>query len=212
MTTREYRWGTNIPAIKSILETFEITGVLELGAGLNSTKIFYESNIPTTSIETDIEWINKLKPTLIENEKFKFIHHNLGIHFKRTFVQIDEKIRKDSVDFYKQYIIPDMNFLFVDHVAGLRIDALNELKNHFDVIAYHDAEEVKLYRYDLLNTEDYIHIMNKTPVVWTGILIKNKLINDDTDNLLRLTKKLKINNIEYCNIHSVKYNGTVELF
>jgi len=40
---RSLRWGSHIPLNKSLLQTFPITGALELGAGFYSTKLFFDA-------------------------------------------------------------------------------------------------------------------------------------------------------------------------
>ena len=45
--------GTHLPVLKAMLECFEPAGILELGAGENSTKFFYGYNKRVVYVETD---------------------------------------------------------------------------------------------------------------------------------------------------------------
>ena len=60
----DYKWGSNIPVIKTIMEFFNPSGVLELGIGKYSTPLLYSYNKKLISIETDGDWINSVKKTI----------------------------------------------------------------------------------------------------------------------------------------------------
>lgn len=175
-----FNMGTHIPVLKAILEAFEPTGILELGIGENSTRMFYQYNKPLISIETDAEWYQYMKDELISKDNFKLIHHKLpaNIHRKsKLHRDISMDLANDCVEFYKDVIEQnsDVNFLFIDHVSGLRGIALASLFDRFDFVVYHDAEN-KGYGYDLFKSKDsdqYIKFMFKSFESWSGILINN---------------------------------------
>jgi len=205
---RDFRWGSNIPVIKSIMEYFNPTGVLELGVGRNSTPVIYEYNKKLISIETDKAWIEAVKETIPSRDNFFLIHHDLGINFRRTFVNIDKQIKKQCVKFYTQFISPDMEFLFVDHVAGLRASAIIGLMDSFKYIAYHDADEPKLYGYNHLTkdvTKNFIHILDRLPHVHTGILIRNEY-SSDIEKFINVLDK---HNELYCSEFNIPYDRDI---
>jgi len=209
----DYRWGSNRPVLKTIMNFFNPSGILELGVGKYSTPLLYQYNKKLISIETDGDWIETVKKIIEPRDNFQIIHHKLGIHFKTKFKFISEKIKQECVEFYKQYITPDLEFLFVDHVSGLRASSLVALFDKFKYIAYHDAEpeQFKGYNYQILTKEkskDYIHLMNRTPLVNTGILIHN----DFLDRINDFITQLETNNIEYCNQFDIKYESPVKIF
>lgn len=202
----EYKWGSNRPVLKTIMEFFKPTGVLELGVGKYSTKLLYDYNIPLTSIETDEAWINEVGDTLLPRDNFKLIHHPLGIHFKTKYQDIGDKDKEKSVRFYTQYVEPNMEFLFIDHVSGLRAYTLVHMFGKFKYVAYHDAEpkQYKNYNYHSLTPnkiQNYYHILNNTPLVSTGILIHKKSIDD----IYSFIDVLNTNNIEYCAKYNIDY-------
>lgn len=209
-TVSDYKWGSNIPVIKTIMEFFIPIGVLELGAGRFSTPLLYQYNKKLISIETDSVWIEAVKKTIEPRNNFQIIHHDLGIQHKTKFNQISEEIKQECVDFYKQYISPELEFLFIDHVSGLRASSLLALFDKFKYVAYHDAEpaQFKNYNYQILTKEkskNYIHMMSQTPLVHTGILIHKDYKNVIKDFIEVLNK----NNKEYCKKYNMNYEKKV---
>jgi len=206
----DYKWGSNRPVIKTIMEFFTPKGVLELGAGKFSTSMLYKYNKKLISIETDKAWIDTIKETLEPRSNFQIIHHDLGIHHKTKFNQISEKIKKECVEFYKHHISSELEFLLVDHVSGLRASSLLALFDKFKYVAYHDAQPAQFrnYNYNILTKEkskDYIHMMSQTPLVHTGILI-HKGYNNVIKNFIEI---LNDNNEEYCKKYNMKYEKKV---
>lgn len=207
-----YKWGSNRPVLKSIMDFFNPSGVLELGIGKYSTPLLYKYNKKLISIETDGDWIESIKKMIEPRDNFQAIHHKLlNIHSKTKFNLISEKIKQDCIEFYKQYITPDLEFLFVDHVSGLRASSLVALFDKFQYIAYHDAEpkQFKNYNYQILTkekTKDYIHLMNKTPLVNTGILIHRKY----SDIIKSFIEILDNNNKEYCKQFGMIYDEGIK--
>jgi hypothetical protein len=204
--TFEYRWGSNRPVIKTIMEHFIPKGVLELGVGKYSTPLLYSYNIPLVSIESDKAWIDEVKSLVPDRENFKLIHHDIGIHFKTKYQDISNEVKNKCVEFYKKYITPDLEFLFVDHVSGLRASSILGLFDKFKFIVYHDAEakQFKNYNYHSITpaiTKDYFHFMNQTPLVNTGIFIRSEYEKELDDFIF----KLQFNNMEYCKKFDMEY-------
>jgi len=204
--TFEYRWGSNRPVIKTIMEYFIPKGVLELGVGRYSTPLLYSYNIPLVSIESDKSWIDTVKELVPDRDNFKLIHHDIGIHFKTKYQDIDDKTKNDCVEFYKTYITSDLEFLFVDHVSGLRASSIIGLFDKFKFIAYHDAEakQFRNYNYHSITpkiTKDYFHFMNQTPLVNTGIFLHHDYEKDIDDFIFQL----QLNNRDYCQKFDIHY-------
>jgi len=181
---KDLRWGSHVPANSSILKTFPITGVLELGAGLNSTPLFFNNCKKVISIENDQDWINKLKNEnlIIETDDHKIIHHEIskkivrGTHRK----DIPKNILDETLSFYKSFMTDDLNFLFVDGYAGFRLETLIQLHEFFDIVAYHDAEPKYDYAYDyslFTPSSKYVQLFDRTFSADVGILISNKFEN-----------------------------------
>lgn len=200
----EYRYGTAIPVLKTIIDVFSPKHILELGVGRHSTSLMYcYEKVKLTCIESDKNWIEEVKKVLPEREGFNIIHHNLpfSVHTRRH--QIDSSTRDECIKFYKDQLDIDMDFLFIDHIAGLRVDSLIELHRFFDLIAYHDSED-SCYLYDLFDKRksiDYFHIENKTPLVYTGILIQKDRFEKLGEFLIKLSK----NNSDYCETYDIPF-------
>lgn len=175
------KWGSHIPLDKTILKTFPDVGVLELGAGLYSTKLFFEQTKHAVSIEANHEWIqNVLDDGLQTDENHKIIYHELPKEITHHLLpeQVSKSILADSIDFYKANMNDNLNFLFVDCYVGFRLNALQELHELFDVIVYHDAEPRvdKFYKYSQFNpSTNYDYYIDSTFLVHNGLLIKKSL-------------------------------------
>lgn len=208
----DYKWGSHLPVLESILDVFSVTGVLELGIGKHSTPMLYSRVKKLISVETDEEWIKTVSPYVKPRKGFKLIHHGLGIHHKTKYPQITKEIKEKSLKFYKNIINenPKLNFLFIDHVSGLRVIALIDLFSYFDIIIYHDAQH-PCYCYDLFNLVDsseYFHFIYEIPFVHSGILIHKKYeyLLESLDTVLKEKGSLfcKKFGIEYLHILNKK--------
>lgn len=178
----DLRWGSHVPLNASILKTFPITGVLELGAGLNSTPLFFKHAASAISVEADQAWINKLRneKLITETENHQIIHHEIPepiICSTRREV-IPEQILENAGDFYKTLIDEKLNFLFIDCYSGFRLRALQSIHEHFDVVAYHDAHKGadRNHSYDLFEPSDkFDWYMDETWLTHTGLLVSKEL-------------------------------------
>ena len=190
-----FAMGTHTPVLKAIIECFEPTGILELGIGENSTKVFYDCDKRVVSVETDEEWCSYIEKKLKPKDNFELIYHNLGpkIHRKSKFIRhVSKELANNCVKFYDSILNkhPEINFLFIDHVSGLRAFTLVEMFYKFDFIVYHDAHSAG-YHYNIIDKKDtskYLHFMFKSFDVWSGILIHKKH-QDFIDNFDLLLKK-----------------------
>jgi len=174
---RDFLFGTHLPVNKAILKIFQPSGILELGAGKNSTPLFYNYGKQLISIESDIEWVELLRKQFVPKKDFELIWHDIGFGLQAS-TQRDE-IPKEAADkciaYYNNIIgkNPAINYLFIDHVSGLRMFTLKALFNKFDFICYHDAEDIGYFFYEIENCDlsNYLHYTFKSYEVHTGILI-----------------------------------------
>lgn len=210
---RDLRWGSHIPTNTSILKTFPINGILELGAGLNSTPLFFSNCNKVITIENDLDWINKLKNEnlITESENHKIIYHNLPKNITRSTHRndISNNILRETIEFYKSNMTSDLNFLFVDGYAGLRLETLTHLHKSFDIITYHDAEPRfdKDYDYShFIPSKEYFQIFDRTFSAHVGILISKKF-----ENLIPLFKEnFKIEAEKYADKFNTEYKVFLE--
>ena len=178
---RDLRWGSHVPLNQSILSSIPITGVLELGAGTNSTPLFFEKCEYVTSVESDKHWINKLINDQIvkETENCRLVYHSVPDSINRSTLRkdISKDVLDSAIELYTSLITPQTNFLFVDCYAGFRLEALEKLHEKFDVIVYDDVEPENewCYSYDSFNpNEKYIRLVDKTFLTHVGLLVSNK--------------------------------------
>ena len=181
-------WGSHIPVHEALIDTYEVKGVLELGAGFHSTSFFFENCDYVTSIETDAEWVDKLRASLKEDEKRRLILHPISNDITRSTRRHDvsEEFLKDVVTFWNQHINKDINYLFIDSISSLRLEALEKLKSKFDIIVFHDVNPRGLKNHygedvfdKLKKLKSYSLFVDETYTQYTGILISNKLANFD---------------------------------
>lgn len=176
-------WGSHIPAHKALIDTYDIQGILELGAGLHSTSFFFNNCDNVISIETDKSWVKKLRTELKEDERHKLVLHEIPQNISRATRRRDitNEFLKDSVAFWKKNITKEINYLFIDSISCLRLEALEKLRNKFDIIVFHDANSKGLknhYNENILDklskSTKYNLIIDKTYKQYTGILILKK--------------------------------------
>ena len=207
---RKLKWGSSTHINNSVISAFPITGVLELGAGLNSTPLFFDKVPHVISVEADLNWITKLRETISETTNQRIVHHRLPDTITRATPrkQIPSNIKNNALVLYRSVMNEHLNYLFVDCYGGFRLSAMTELYHDFDVIAYHDAEPNmdKYYGYsEFQSGDDFYHLTDKTFLVHTGILISKKL----ADFLPTFKQTLEVKAQEYANKFGVTHKFTL---
>lgn len=207
LTDKNFTLGTHQPVIKAVLEIFNPSGILELGAGLKSTPIFYKHNSNVVSIESDKDWYEKVKGSIGNRRMFNLVYHRIGhgVNTKTKYPNITNVVTNECLAFYDKYIDNNMEFLFVDHVSGLRVITLRAIFDRFKIVAYHDAQHPG-YFFELLKKEDlsgYKHLMYKSLGVFTGILISNEYSNKMVQKFNTALEKY---GKEYCHKFDAEYN------
>ena len=192
-------WGSHVPINKSILETFDITGVIELGAGYNSTQMFFENNSKVLSIETSKEWVNEIRKNIKEDENHRILYYDIPSNIIKSTRrhQVTKEFLTQAVQFVDSQITSEFNFLFIDSISCLRYDMLVNLYHKFDVITFHDYQKPGIknhYNDGYINEDDdYQMYIDQTYEAHTGILIKKTL----TDKIDQLMSNLQRNTFDY---------------
>ncbi len=207
---KEFNMGSHLPVLQAVLESFRPTGIMELGAGIKSTPLLYDYGKRLISIESDKEWVDAVKAKTGNRENFSLVHHNVGIDRKTKYHAISTKIARESVGFYKKLISNELDFLFIDHVSGLRPIALEALFRNFKITAYHDAQEGR-YFYSVFfkkagkSPKEYSHLIFQSIPVYTGILIHDSY----SDKIDLFEGSLKKYGSEYCRQFGKEYNHSL---
>jgi hypothetical protein len=174
-----FEYGTHLPVLKAVVEVFQPRGVLELGAGKFSTPLFYRHVKKVITVETDETWIHEVGKLVQPREGFALIHHRVPRLTSKTRARaISQGTKNECVKYYEGIIDrhPELDFLFIDHVSGLRSWTLFHLYTRFDFIVYHDAEE-KGHGYERFSDFDngeYFHYVLRAYIPHTGILIRKR--------------------------------------
>jgi len=180
-------WGSHVPINKTIIEFFKVTGVMELGAGYNSTPMFFQHSPYTVSIETDKEWVDKMKADLTEDENRKLIHQttlNPATRATRRHM-VSQEFLQNAYEFWMSHMDDRLNFLFIDSISSLRYEALTRLYDKFDFITFHDYQPPGItnhYNGGFTPPSGYKAYIDKTYPACTGILIKDS-VEFDMDKL-----------------------------
>lgn len=197
--SNRFSWGSHIPINKTILKTFNITGVLELGAGFHSTPFFFENCDYVVSVEQDREWIQKLRDeaNLEEDDNHMLIHMDVSPYIRSSRRNtIDSNALDQASDFFLE-VSEDkrFNFLFVDCYSGFRLEALNSIAHKFDYVVFHDVQprgmENHFYK-DFIVPKEFVRLRDCTFNCHCGILIRKNLFNEEIwsimqDNFLKET-------------------------
>lgn len=202
---KSFLYGSHLPILTAIFDILSPKEVVEFGAGLHSTEFFLKNSDDVISIETEIEWYNKMKGLKDTYDNLTVVYHDVGGGVGRKTKDISKTIKNNVFKFYQE-ILGDSNrcMMFVDHVSGLRAFTIAKLYSKYDIIIYHDAQS-KGYRYDSLkrlDLSDYIHLIHKSFSVHTGVLIKK----DRISNVSTLIDRIKVLEKEYCD----KFNVTIK--
>lgn len=134
-------WSSHVPVHRTLFElSKDIKGVVEIGAGLYSTPLFFELCKNVVSIETDKEWVDQLEDELTFGKKHRLIYHKIPDNIARPTRrhEVSQDFLDDSVLFWKKHIKKSDNYLFVDCISSLRFEAISRLQDQFDYVVFHD--------------------------------------------------------------------------
>lgn len=151
------RYGSHLYLLKDAINALKPKKVLETGMGFDSTKLFIDNGIDTTSIEMQSsEWYYKVYREYEGNPLFK----------SHLFLGTDGAIK--HIDSSEQF-----DFIFVDGHGDNRWEQINASFNHTNVIITHDTEALV---YEWQNTklpERWVWVDFTEVVPWTSILTNN---------------------------------------
>jgi hypothetical protein len=181
------------------METFNVTGVMELGMGWNSTIVFNELAEYVVSVETDKQWINELKVQgIVETENHKIIHHQTPHGIVRQTRRwnlspsVLQQLDQEAVTLWKSLLNDRLNMLFIDCISSLRYPALVELHSDFDIIVMHDYELKRGHGRELHWAngtfecpDTHVMFIDETYRVETAFMIRKNLITDKKIESLR---------------------------
>jgi hypothetical protein len=183
MEFKGHEASTHIPVLRAVIRDYNPLFVLELGIGIYSTPVLVKSNY--VGIENNSEWIGRIK-TLFPDADIR--HHETDIKRGTFPKELNREQIGEITIYYRSLVIPDIhpNFLFVDNYAAFRTIAINELRDKFDIIAYHDCQpEVTGYEYDKVNKEGFNSYYLKSPTSWTCSMVRIGIDSGKLDLPLR---------------------------
>lgn len=179
MTDTRTTWGSHIPTNQALIDYLPIEGVLEIGAGLNSTPMFARSGVECVSIETDEEWVARMRAEIGPLRGLDLVHYDLkDPSIKRNTRTASREVEEQFLSFCQAKIRPDLNMLFVDGISSLRYVSVTELAKFFDVVTFHDYQDKgkkNHYRGGIPKIENYDLFVDQTFEAHTGILIASGL-------------------------------------
>lgn len=173
-------WGSHVPINTALINTFNITGVMELGMGDNSTNLFRRLCDSVVSIETDEEYANQFEST----DRHRVVHHPVPHHierFTRRYEIADDVLKvldEKYIETLKCAYRDDLNMLFIDCISSHRWPALIEMHQYFDVIVCHDYEnrpgegrQLHWNKGEFKHSTDYRMFVDRSYPAHTAILI-----------------------------------------
>jgi len=168
-----FEWASHQPLINAILDLYDPKFVLELGVGMYSTPLFRYRN--AMFIENDKEWIEKMEAEFGVNIHY----HETEINDFDLVDDLTEDQREDLIRYYVTVKIPELkpNLLFVDNMPSCRVIAIKSLKHRFDIVMFHDFDEVgfKANKYNLIETEGFNLYSLQTNLTGTGVMIRKEI-------------------------------------
>lgn len=197
-------WGSHVPLNLALIETYDIPGVLELGAGDFSTKLFFERTEKCISIETDMEWIKHLRSHIKEDENHKIMYHDITDEMNTSYknknqrsinsYEVSKEFLEKSREYTEKYAVEDdIEMMFVDSIRCLRNYLLNNLYQHFEFVTFHDyTEKGKRNHYGggFVPGKGWRMFVDKTYDVYTGLIMREE--HYDKVSLLRTNLEKQI--------------------
>lgn len=166
--------------------------IVELGVGNFSTSLLIKHGADKIlHVENDQQWLDQIVSKYGSNSSSEFIYHQLPDSITKSTRRQDlpESVIDQCRIYYQSLanrvrstpMVPKL--LFVDHFAGIRTQAINQLANEFDFVIYHDAESPKEYDYQLID-RSFDHLFDRyllrTRSSWTGFFSRHGLLETNT--------------------------------
>lgn len=184
------RWGSHVPVCEAVFNAFGINSVLELGAGLNSTPLFFARAAHVVSIEADADWISRMRADVTEDATHTFVHYRAprGVNRSTYRERLPAGELEHATRFYESQIPPTIGLLFVDCYAGYRRSAIMDLYRRARVVVWHDAEPERDHQYgysSMTFDAGWTRIVDRTWPAHTGIALCPQL-GHETGRLIAL--------------------------
>lgn len=173
-------YGSHLYILKEIIRTLKPKKILETGMGFDSTKLFLDNEIDTTSIEMQSsEWYDKVYKEYKENIYFK-PYLLLGTSDAIVFINSSKKF----------------DFIFIDGHGYNRWEQINVSFKHTDLIITHDTEAMVYEWENTVLPEGWMWIDFIEVSPWTAVL---------TNNLEKISSLLTYNHRAYQTIINKDY-------
>lgn len=189
-------WGSHVPLHRAIYAALPVTGTVELGIGLYSTKMFFNLGGEVVGVETDAQWIDKVREEVQEDETHYLVHHEAPkgvVRHTRPWTLSDEQLR-EAGEFMASCKRENTNHLFIDSISAFRYEALVNCAPAYDIVTFHDFQDVpgrrgivNHYRsdYKFKYDEKFVMLIDKTYPVHTGLLVRADWWEDYSMDLIK---------------------------
>ena len=210
---KNWDWSTHTPAIKYVLDKYDIGMILEHGSGVHSTPLFIESGINYQGYEEDALFrLQMIEEGVYNDTQVEVMPMPKDVNIMQMFSELtDTQIEEIIFEYDKLYYEMQGEFLYIDKLKLLFVDGYTATRNLcinmwntlFDIVIVHDTEpnSWEHYQYNFRNEyfkEHFNVISITTPVPYTSILIRKEL--DIDYDLIR-----KYMN-EYCDLNGWSYD------
>lgn len=193
---RKQTWGSHVPLNNAILDTFDINGVIELGAGLFSTPQLFKNTAKAISVEQDQKWIDTIRNDIKEDANHKIIEaippSNIIRSTNRS--EIPQQVFDEFNGVLNTHITDEYNMMFVDCYSGFRYEALVKHHTKFDIVTFHDYHPrgvKKHYMGGFIPNDKYQMFIDQTYDCHTGFIIKKDLLDRYNDLVVNHQKRVK---------------------
>ena len=175
-------WGSHIPVLKSLFQTYNIKGAVELGMGYNSTPLLRENCEKVYSTENDLEWVELMKKEFGETENHRIEYHDISPCVKSTRRRsVGEPFLEKMRDYYLSIDTEGYDLLFVDGHSVTRLEAFLTIGDRFDFVVLHDVNEQGLinhYLTDMPQLLGYSRFVHKPFRQHTGLYMKEQYVSE----------------------------------
>lgn len=172
------KFATHLPVLRSVLKLCKPSSILELGPGVYSTRLFYDTGADLVCVENNDEWYRKILETYCPRPGFVVVQHDVGdIHGRTKEISVDDV---SKVGLFYDHLQAEYRpaVVFVDQYLILRPISIRSFLGSVDCIVFHDAQRFAFDRpSNSMNLEAdaryNIHI-DKTKKPHTGVYLSKK--------------------------------------
>lgn len=130
--------------LRALISVQKPQRIIEFGAGINSTQMLKDSTPSFTSYETHPEWIAKIQAEVpgVDIRPLPLNVDSYRVYPYKVPADTRQKIYDDLTR-----LVEDVDLVFVDGYASMRIYALLAFIGHFGVCVCHDSEKDAYWYY-----------------------------------------------------------------